>query len=97
MVPAAGISELQQLLQRIINLSVGAAFIAVTVVLVVAGIKYLTSGGEPKPLSSAHSAVTWALLGIVFLVIAWLILILIKAMTGVDVTKFCLGVAPYCL
>lgn len=93
---AAGLNQLQQLLQRIINLSVGAAFIALFIMLIVGGIKYLTSGGEPKPLSSANNTMTWAILGIIFLVIIWLILLLIKAFTGVDVTKFCLGFAPFC-
>src|SRR3972149_4447789 len=87
----AGATQLEQLVQRIINLSVGGAFIALTVVLVWAGIKYLTSGGDPKSVSSAHSTVTWALLGILFLAIAWLILKLIAAFTGVDVTKFCIS------
>lgn len=94
---APGLDQLQQLIQRIINLSVGLAFVALLVMLIVGGIKYLTSGGEPKPLSSANNTLTWAILGIVFLVIIWLILLLIKAFTGVDVTKFCIGFAPYCL
>ncbi len=93
----AGIVQINELVRRIVNLSIGAAFIALTVVLIIAGIKYLTSGGEPKPLQSANSTITWALLGIVFLVIAWLILRLIEAFTGVKVTQFCIGFPPYCL
>lgn len=93
----AGIEQLQQLFLRIVNLSVGIAFIALLVMLVVTGIKYLVSGGEAKPLASANSSLTWALLGIVFLVIIWLVLRLIEAFTGVPVTQFCLGFKPYCL
>lgn len=91
MLGPAGIEQLQQLVQRIMNISVGLAFMAVTVVLFYAGFKYLTSGGEPKALGQAASAITWALLGILFLAIAWLVLKLIAAFTGVDVTQFCLG------
>ncbi|MCL5784434.1 MAG: pilin [Patescibacteria group bacterium] len=93
----AGLQQLQELIQRLINLSVGLAVIALTVMLVVGGIKYLTSGGEPKAISSANSTLTWALLGFLFLILAWLVLKLIEAFTGVPVTKFCLGFAPYCL
>ena len=93
----AGIEQLNQLITRIINLSVGLAFIALLIVLIITGIKYLTSGGEPKPLASASNALTWALLGIMFLVVIWLVLLLVRAFTGVDVTKFCIGFAPYCL
>ncbi len=87
----AGLADLQGLVKRIIQLSVGAAFIALVVVLTIAGIKFLTSGGEAKPIQSASQAVTWALLGMLFLVIAWLVLQLIHAFTGIDVTKFCIG------
>jgi hypothetical protein len=86
--PAAGLPELQNLFTRIIALSVPIAFMAVTVMLAVAGIKYLTSGGDSKALGAAHGTVTWALMGIVFLALSWLILLLIEAFTGVKVTQF---------
>lgn len=92
----AGILQLQDIFQRIINLSVGVAFILVTVMLTWAGIRFLTSGGESKSLSSASNTITWALLGLLFLILAWLILRLIEAFTGVNVTYFCLGFAPLC-
>lgn len=83
--PAAGVVQLQEMVLRIINVSVALAFIALTVVLFWAGIKYLTSGGDQKAIAAAHQAVTWALLGALFLVFAWLILLVIRAFTGVDV------------
>lgn len=87
----SGIIQLQELILRIINISVGLSFIVLTVVLVVAGIKFLTSGGE-KGVKSASETITWALLGILFLVLAWLILLLIEAFTGVRITQFDLGI-----
>ncbi len=87
----SGILRLQDLIQRIINLSVGFAFIALTVVLVVAGIRFITSGGEPKSLGQASQAMTWALLGILFLALAWLAIKLVEAFTGVSITQVCLG------
>lgn len=87
----AGLPQLQQLFTRIINLSVGASFIVLTIVLFYAGIRFLTSGGDQKSIKAAADTITWGLLGILFLVLAWLILKLIEAFTGVPVTKFCLG------
>lgn len=87
----AGITQIQELILRIINLSVPAAFIVLTVVLFYAGIRFLTSGDEAKPRQAAGMAITWAFLGILFLVLAWLILRLVEAFTGVPVTQFCLG------
>jgi hypothetical protein len=89
---ASGPIQLQQLLTRIINLAGPAAFIVLTVMLVVAGIKFLTSGGDPKAIGSASQTATWAILGIIFLVLAWLILLLIEAATGVKVSIFCIGI-----
>lgn len=87
----AGITQLQDLFQRILNLSVGIAFIVIFIMLVVTGIKFLTSGGEAKPLQSASQTLTWALLGILFLAIAWLVLKLIAAFTGIDILHICLS------
>lgn len=87
----AGKDQLIALFTRIINLSVEAAFSVLLIMLVYAGIKFLTSGGDPKAISSAGTTITWAILGILFLAIAWLLLLLIRSFTGVDVTKFCIG------
>lgn len=78
----AGISQIEALYERIVNISVGAAFVVLVIILVIAGIKYITSGGEAKAISAAHQTITWGLLGILFLALAWIILRLIAAFTG---------------
>lgn len=88
MPPAAGLQELENLFTRIISIFVGLAFVALVIVLVYGGIRFLTSGGDPKALKAGSDTFTWALLGMLFLVIAWLILQLIEAFTGVKVTAF---------
>lgn len=90
-VAAAGVLQLQDVVQRVINISVGLAFFFATAYLVWSGIKFITSGGEAKALQDAWRVFSWALLGIVFLVIAWLVLLLIERFTGAPVTKFCFG------
>jgi len=87
LVPAAGLTQIEDTFGHLIEISVAGAFIALFVVLVWAGIKFLTSSGEPKALEAARNAVTWALLGILFMAIAWLILQLIAAFTGIDALK----------
>ncbi len=84
----AGLPQIQNLFIRIINISVPLAFVAMTVMLVYAGVMYIVSGGETKSIQQASGIMTWALMGIVFLVLAWLILLLIQAFTGVQVTQF---------
>lgn len=87
----AGKDQLIQLFTRIINLSVEAAFTVLLIMLIYAGIRYITSGGDPKSISAASTTITWAILGILFLAIGWLFLRLIENFTGIPVTKFCIG------
>jgi hypothetical protein len=95
--PAAGILQVQQLMTRMINISVNIAFMAMTVWLVWSAIKFfITSGGDPKALAGAWSSVTWIFMGLVFMILAWLALKLVAAFVGFDVTQFCLGFPPYC-
>jgi|SRR3989344_7907553 len=84
----AGLQQLEDLFRNIISVIVTLGFIAMVVFLVMAGFKYLTSGGEQKTISQAHHTVTWAILGIIFMAVAWLVLQLIGAFTGVNVVEF---------
>lgn len=96
--PAAGIVQAQQLLTRLINISVTIAFMALTVWLVWSAVKFfITSGGDPKALAHAWGSVTWAFLGLFFMVLAYLIMKLIAAVTGAPVDQYCLGFPPYCI
>lgn len=96
--PSAGIVQAQELMTRLINISVTAAFMALTVWLAWSAIKFfITSGGDPKALSQAWASVTWGFMGLVFMVLAYLALKLISDVSGFDVTKYCLGFPPYCI
>lgn len=87
----AGIDQIQQFFQRIINLSGGVAFVALLIMLIIGGVKFMLSAGEAKQVQAATQTITYAIIGLVFLVGAWLVLVLISSFTGVDVTKFCFG------
>jgi hypothetical protein len=88
----SGILQLQEMMLRVINISVNIGFFTTTAMLVWGGYKFIASGGEAKPLQEAWSVVTWSLLGIVFLAFSWLVLRLVESFTGVPVSSaFCLG------
>lgn len=95
---AAGIIQVQQLVTRMINISVTIAFIALTVWMVWSALKlFITSGGDPKALAHAWQSVTWGFMGIFFLILAYLTMKLIATVTGADVTGYCFGFPPYCI
>lgn len=83
----AGLTELEQVFRNVISVVAALGFITLLVMLITAGFKYLTSGGEPKAVQASHITITWALLGIVFMALAWIILQLISSFTGVEVVK----------
>jgi hypothetical protein len=62
--------------------------VAVFVMFVIGGFSFLFSGGDQKKLEKARGTLTNAIIGVVVIVAAYLILLTIKALTGVDVTKF---------
>lgn len=84
----ASLTEIEQVFTNLISVVVGLGFVALLVMLIWAGFRYLTSGGEPKIIQEAHNTVTWALLGIIFLALAWLILQLVGVITDIKVTFF---------
>ena len=82
----ARIADIVPIIANIIGLLAPAAAIAVFVMILVAGFQFLTSGGDPKSVAAARTTFTYAILGAILVVVVWLILTLIKAVTGVDVT-----------
>lgn len=84
----AQFTDLETLFSGILNVALTVAIIAVFLMLLLGGFKYLTSGGDPKGNESAKNIITYAILGLLLMIGAWFILQLIKTFTGVEVTKF---------
>jgi Type IV secretion system pilin len=90
--PAAGgiatISNFSCLFSNVVKVALGFAGIVLFILLIVGGFKYITSGGDPKAIEGAKKTLTSAILGLVLILVSYLILVLISAITGVDVTLF---------
>ncbi|MBI5452346.1 hypothetical protein HY945_02700 [Candidatus Gottesmanbacteria bacterium] len=79
---------LEVVFARILTIAVSLAVLALFIMLVVGGFKFLTSGGDQKSTASAQQTMTFAFAGIVLMVIAFLIFRIIEVYTGVTITKF---------
>ena len=88
----AKISDIEGILERIITLLAPAAGIAFFLMMLVGGYQFLTSGGDPKSAGAARNTLTFAVIGIILVVASWLILTLIRDITGADVTN--VGLPP---
>lgn len=84
----AKISDLQTIFGNVVRSLLGFAGIVLFVLLIVGGFKYITSGGDPKALEGAKKTLTYAIGGLIVILLSYLILVFIKAITGVDVTEF---------
>lgn len=82
----AQIGDIVKVLENIIKLLAPAAGIAFLIMLLVGGFQFVTSGGDPKAAGQARATLTFAIIGIILVVASWLILTIIRAVTGVDVT-----------
>ncbi len=85
---AATIQCLEPLFQNAVIAIVSLVGVALFVMFVVGGFKFLLSGGDQKQLESAKNTLTYAIIGLVVIVVAFLILRTIQTFTGVDVTHF---------
>lgn len=84
----ATIADLGTIFGKVVQSLLGFAGIAFFILLIVGGFKYITSGGDPKAVEGARSTLTYAIGGLIVILLSFLILVLIRAITGVDVTKF---------
>lgn len=84
----ATIGDFQKVFQSLVSALIALAGIALFVMLVVGGVKYITSGGDPKATEGAKNTITYAIGGLVLILVSYLILVVIKAITGVNVTEF---------
>lgn len=84
----AGLDDFEKIVANVISVMVGLGIIAMLAMLVMTGIKYITSGGEPKAIQSANYTLTWALLGFLFFALVWIVLQLVESFTGLKLTTF---------
>jgi hypothetical protein len=84
----ATFGSLEDLFSNAVRAAVLLLGVALLVMFVVAGFSFLFSGGDPKKLEKAKGTLTNAIIGLVIIVSAYIILNLIHAFTGVDVTTF---------
>ncbi len=84
----ATIANLECVFQNVVQAFLGFAGIVLFILLIVGGFRFITSGGDPKAVEGAKKTITSAIIGLIVILLSYLILVLIKAITGVDVTTF---------
>lgn len=85
------LTDFEGIITTVIQALVSFAGIALFLMLVAGGIMYLSSGGSPEATQKARSTITYAIIGIALLILAWFALLFIEQFTGVQVSVFKIG------
>lgn len=84
----ATIADFGCVFQNFVTSLLGLAGIVLFIMLLFGGFKYITSGGDPKAVESAQKTLTYAIGGLIVILLSYLILVFIKEITGANVTEF---------
>jgi len=90
-VDASGIATIANLgcvFQNLVGKVLGFVAIVFFVILIIGGFRFITSGGDPKAVDSAKKTISSAIIGLIVIMIAYLVVVLISKLTGVDITTF---------
>jgi len=62
--------------------------LAAVAMIVMSGVRLISAGADSKAYAAAWQQLTWAVIGLILLSLAWLILVGIQTFTGAPVTDF---------
>lgn len=80
----ATISCLPIIFYNVLQVLLGLSGFVAVVMIIYAGIKYIMSSGDAKQAESAQKTLTFAIAGLVFVLIAGILINIIGAITGVE-------------
>ncbi len=84
----AKLQDLEGVFENAVTVVLGFGGVALFIMLIVGGFRFITAGGDPKAIEGAKKTLTYAIGGIVLVALSFLILEFIHTFTGVDVTQF---------
>jgi hypothetical protein len=84
----ATIQGITCLIQNILKPVPSLIALAAVFIIILAGTRIISAGSDPKALAAAWASFTWAIIGLILLSAVWIVLIIIKNITGVDITNF---------
>lgn len=84
----ATISDFTTVFENAIRSFLTLSAIVLFIMLILGGFKYILSGGNPETAAAARRTITVAIAGLVVIASAYLILVIIRTITGAPVTEF---------
>jgi hypothetical protein len=84
----ATLDRLEGVFNNLVQSILAFAGIVLFIFLIIGGFKFITSAGDPKALEEAKKTLSYAIMGLVLLLVSYLVLVLIEQITGAPVTDF---------
>lgn len=72
------------IVKNVVNAALAFSGLVALILLIYAGIMYVTSKGDPQKVESAKKTVTYAIVGLIIIFMSFFIVSLISTLTGVD-------------
>lgn len=90
MAPPAKLQDLEIVFGNVVQAMLAMGGVALFIMLLTGGFKYLTSGGDPKALEGAKHTLTYAIGGFVLLAFSYMLLRILGDVTGIKeaITNF---------
>ena len=82
------LSALETIFANVLNVITVLAGFAVLLMLVLGAFRYMTAQGDPKAVGAARSTISWALVGLFFIIAAWFVIQFIARFTDLPITEF---------
>ncbi len=79
---------IEQVMARVLEVALGLAGLAVFLMFIYGGFKWLTAGTDEKAVQQARGTFTMAITGLALAMVAWFILLFVQQFTGIQVTTF---------
>jgi len=83
-----GSLKFNSLISVVITLLIAVVSLTFFFMLIMGGLKWISSGGDEKKLAAARGQITNALIGLVIVFSAWAIISLIQTVFGVNILQF---------
>lgn len=96
-IPQGGVGTVEKIIQNGITIFIIVGVIITLIFLILGGIQWITSGGDKEALQKARKRITFAVIGIVVILLALLIVNIIGGLLGVNLTSPKYQPVPTCI
>lgn len=74
-------------LQNVINAALFLSAVVAVFLIIYSGFQYVTSSGDKEKVDNARKRLTYAIIGLVFIILSYLIIVFISQFTGVGIDQ----------